>query len=215
MTVPASAAGTEPTSLVLDLPEDTLAALSISGLGDAVAEAWTATDGTGIPPEFQQQIAALGLQLPDDLRAVLGSDLALAAFGDLSAPRFGVRAVTEDPQRATEVLGQVLSRPEIGLPVTIVPLEDGYVLATDQALADALAEDGGLGDTEAFQAAVADPEDAGAIGFVDLGALVDQAVAQGGAGATEAQKFAAVGALGFSATTTGDTGRFVLRITTR
>jgi hypothetical protein len=211
-----SAAATEPTRLVLDLPEDTVAALSVSGLGNAAAAAWTSAEGGGLPPEFADQIAALGLELPDDLRIVLGSDLVLAVVGDLTTgPQFGVRAVTDDPQRAAQVLGGVLGNPELGLPISVMPLEDGYVLATDQALSEALTEDGGLGDIESFRAAVADPDTAGAIGFVDLGALIDQFAGQGGDTAAEAEKFAALDALGFSATTTDDGGRFVLRVTTR
>jgi hypothetical protein len=210
-----SATTAGPTRLVQDLPEDTLAALSVSGLGDALAAAWAAPEGAGIPPEFQQQIAALGLQLPDDLRTVLGSDLALAVSGDLAAPQFGARVVTEDPQRAVEVLTGVLGSPEVGLPAAAVPLADGYALATDPAFADALGRDGGLGDSEAFRAAVADPDEAQAVGFVDLGALVDQVIAQGGDSAAEAERFRAVEALGFSATGSGDEGRFVLRVTTR
>ena len=211
-----SVAATEPTRLVLDLPEDTLAALSVSGLGDAAAEAWTSAEGTGVPPEIKEELAALGLDLPDDLRAVLGSDVALAVLGDLTTgPQFGVRAVTEDPQRAVQVLGEVLGNPELGVPVSAVPLEDGYVLSTDPALSEVLAEDGGLGDSEAFRAAVAAADTAGAIGFVDLGALVDQFIEQGGDTAAEAEKFRALDALGFSATNTDDSGRFVLRVTTR
>lgn len=209
------AAGTEPTRLVLDLPEDTLAAVSVSGLGDAAVQAWNAADGTGLPPEVQAQIAALGLDLPGDLSTILGSDLAVAVLGDVAAPQFGVRAVTDDPQRAVQVLGQVLASPEIGFPVSAVPLEDGYVLSTDPALSGALAEDGGLGDTEAFRAAVPDADTAGVIGFVDLGALVDQFTAQGGDAAAQAEELAALDALGFRATTTDDGGRFTLRITTR
>lgn len=215
MTPTGSAAGAEPTRLVLDLPEDTLAALSISGLGDAVAEAFASPGSAGVPPEFHEQLGALGLQLPDDLRTILGGDPVAAAFGDLAAPQFGVRTVTDDPQRAVQVLGGVLGSPEAGLPVAAAPLEDGYVLSTDPAVADTLARDGGLGDTEAFRAAVADPDDAGVIGFVGLGALIDEVIAQGGDSAAEAEEFAAVSALGFSATSSGDEGRFVLRITTR
>ncbi len=216
VTAPTGAvAATEPTRLVLDLPEDTLAALSISGLGDGVAEAWTSAEGTGVPPEIEEQIAALGVDLPDDLRTILGSDFVVAVLGDVAAPQFGVRAVTEDPQRAVQVLGEVLGSPDISLPVSATALEDGYVLSTDRAVADALAEDGGLGGTGAFRAAVADPDTAGAIGFVDLGALVDQFAGQGGDTAAEAEKWAALQALGFSATTTDDGSRFVLRITTR
>ncbi|WP_100500057.1 hypothetical protein [Geodermatophilus chilensis] len=208
-------AATEPTRLVLDLSEDTLAALSVSGLGDATAAAWATASGSGVPPEVREQLAALGLDLPDDLRTVLGDDLVLAVVGDVTAPQFGARAVTDDPQGAVQVLGEVLGSPEIGLPVATVPLEDGYVLSTDQVLVDALTEDGGLGDSAAFRAAVADPDTAGVIGFVDLGALVDQFAAQGGDAAAEAERFAALGALGFSATATDDGGRVVLRVTTR
>ena len=109
----------------------------------------------------------------------------------------------------------MLGSPDVGLPVSATPLEDGYVLSTDQAVAEALAEDDGLGDTEVFRDAVADPEFAGAVGFVDLGALVDQAAEQGGDAAEEAARFAALDALGFSATATDDGSRFVLRVTTR
>ncbi|MFQ1003138.1 DUF3352 domain-containing protein [Modestobacter sp. SSW1-42] len=208
-----STAATEPTGLAADLPADTVAALSVSGLGEALTTSWATLQESGIPPEFEEQIEALGLDLPADLGAVLGTDLAVAVTGDLAAPQFGARVRTDDPQRATEVIDRVAGDAE--LPVAVSPLDDGYVLASDPALADALAADGGLGDTEAFRAAVADPDDAGAIGFVDLGELIDEVVAQGGDDAAQAQEYAALGALGFSASTTDDGGRFVLRVTTR
>jgi hypothetical protein len=210
---PATVAG-EPTHLVGDLPADTVAALSVSGLGKALTATWATLEQQGLPPEVQDQVDALGLDLPADLETVLGSDLAVAVTGDLSAPQFGARVRTDDPDRATEVLDSVLGDEDLGLPLTVVPTDDGYVLASDESLAGSLGQDGGLGDTEAFRSAVADP-DAGAVGFVDLGAVVDQAVAQGGDDATEAQKLTALHTLGFSATTTDDGGRFVLRVTTR
>ena len=213
---PAQAPGAgEPTRLVTDLPEDTVAALSVSGLGDAAVTGWTSVVDAGLPPEAVEQLAALGLQLPDDLRTVLGSDLVVAVLGDVSSPQFGARVVTEEPERAAGLVGDALDSPEIGLPVVTVPLADGYVVASDPDVADQLGEDGGLGDTEAFRAAVEDPDGAGAVAFVDLGAVVDQLAAEGGETAAEAEKVAALGALGFSVSTTGDDGRFVLRITTR
>nr|WP_246215397.1 DUF3352 domain-containing protein [Modestobacter muralis] len=213
-TAPApTTAGSEPTQLVGDLPADTVAALSVSGLGEALTTSWATLQEGGIPPEFQEQIDALGLDLPDDLGTVLGTDLAVAVTGDLAVPSFGARVLTDDPQRATEVLDGLVG--DLGLPVAVLPLDDGYVLASDQPLADALTADGGLGDTEAFRAAVVDADDAGAVGFVDLGTLIDQVVAEGGDDATQAQEFSALRALGFSASTTDDGGRFVLRITTR
>jgi hypothetical protein len=209
----AASADGGPTGLVTELPADSVAAVSISGLGPALTSSWAEVEQTGALAGLQEQIDALGLELPDDLGAVLGSDLAVAVTGDLSAPSFGARVRTDDPQRATDVLDRVLG--DADLPVGVVPLDDGYVLASDQEIADALGEDGGLGDTAGFRAAVPDLDDARAVGFVDLGRLVDQVIAQGGDDATQAQDFSALGALGFSASTTDDGGRFVLRITTR
>jgi hypothetical protein len=77
------------------------------------------------------------------------------------------------------------------------------------------ADDGGLGDTDRFRAAVADPDDATLIGYVDLAAVVDRLGEEGGESAAKAQKFAAVDALGFSGTSTDEGSRFVLRITMR
>ncbi|QXG74541.1 DUF3352 domain-containing protein [Modestobacter sp. L9-4] len=208
----ASAAG-GPTALVTALPADSVAALSVSGLGESLTSSWGQLEDSGALAEFQDQIDALGLDLPDDLGAVLGSDLAVAVSGDLSAPSFGARVRTDDPQRATDVLDSLLA--DADLPVGVLPLDDGYVLASDQELADALSADGGLGDTASFRAAVPDLDDARAVGFVDLGRVIDQVIAQGGDDATQAQDYAALGAVGFSASTADDGGRFVLRVTTR
>ncbi|UOY03414.1 DUF3352 domain-containing protein [Blastococcus sp. PRF04-17] len=205
----------EPTSLVHGLPEDALAALSVSGVGERAVQAWAELERTGgaealgVPPE-------LGLDLPDDLRTLLGTDLAVAAFGDVDEPRFGARVATEEPGEAVRLLDVVLDDPQLGLPVVHDTVDGGYVVAGDEAALDLLARaDGGLGDSEAFRAAVADPDEAGAIGYVDLAAVVEQLVDRGGETAEQAARFGAVEALGFSATSTDEGGRFVLRITTR
>jgi hypothetical protein len=205
----------EPTRLIQDLPDDTAVALSGSGFGDGAVEAWGALEESGALAQAGVPIDELGLDLPEDLRAILGTDLVVAAFGDLDSPAFGARVRTGQPEVAERFFGGLLSSPELGIPAVFVPADDGYVLAGDEATADALTADGGLGETEAFQAAVADPDAATAIGFLDLGAVIEQLRAEGGDAAAEAERFAAVEALGFSASGTDEGGRFVLRITTR
>jgi hypothetical protein len=208
--------GSEPTRLVQGLPADTLAALSASGVGDSAVAAWQAVQESGALMGIEEPITELGLALPEDLRTVLGTDLVIAAFGDLEVPQFGVRVVTEDGERAVEIVDELLVESDAGLPIVPAPVDDGFVLGTDAPTAEALAAgDGGLGDTAAFRAAVADPDGARAIGYVDLGAVVDRLVAQGGEAGAEAAKYSAVDALGFSATSTDEGSRFVLRITTR
>ena len=160
-------------------------------------------------------MASLGLELPEDLRALFGIDLAIAGFGNVEAPAFGVRVVSEDGDRASAVIDQLLSSFGAELPLVPTPVDDGFVLGSDASTAQTLAAgDGGLGETEAFRDAVADPDAASGMVYVDLAALVDQAVARGGDTGEEAAKYSAVRALGLSATTTDEAGRFVLRITT-
>ena len=205
----------EPTRLARDLPEDTLAALSASGLGDSAEAAWAQLEESGALAEVEQPLAELGLTLPDDLRAMLGSDLVVAVFGDLESPGAGARVVTEDPEAAARSVDALLTSFDVGAAPVYSFGESDYVVATDAETADAVAADGGLGDTEAFRAAVADPDGASAIGFVDLAAVLDQVVAQGGEVGEEAAKFSAVESLGLSVSGTDEGSRFVLRITTR
>lgn len=209
------AGGGEPTRLAQELPEDALAAFSGGGLGEAVVDQWAQFEESGALAGAEEQIASLGLDLPDDLRSVLGSDLAVVVRGDLSAPAFGARATTEDPQRALEVIEGLMGTAGGEVPLSTGPVDGGYVVASDPGLADTLAEDGGLGDTEAFRAAVAYPDDASALVFVDLAAVVDSLVAQGGPTGKEAAQWRAVEALGVSGGPTEEGSRFVLRITTR
>jgi hypothetical protein len=205
----------EPTRLAQDLPEDTLAALSVSGLGDAAVAAWDELAESGALAEVEQPLAELGLSLPDDLRAMLGSDLVVAAFGDLQSPGLGARVVTDEPEAAARSIDSILSSLGAGA-APVYSFGDGdYVVATDAAAADALGAPGGLGDSDAFQAAVADPDAARMIGYVDLAAVLDEVVAQGGEAGEEAAKFSAVDALGLSVAGTDEGSRFVLRITTR
>ena len=207
--------GSEPTRLVGQLPEDALAGFSGGGLGEAMVDQWAQLQGSGALAGVEEQAAELGIELPGDLRALLGSDLAVVVRGDLDQPSFGARVTTDDPQTAIGVVEAVAEMGGPEFPLVTGPVDGGYVVASDPALAGALAGDGGLGGTDAFRAAVADPEDATAVGYVDLAALLDSLVAQGGETGAEAEKWSAAEALGFSTAPSEDGGRFVLRVTTR
>jgi hypothetical protein len=176
---------------------------------------WEQVEESGALAGAEEPLAQLGLSLPDDLRKIFGTDIALAIFGDWENPSFGARVTTEEPRVAARLLDGVLSAPEFDLPAVYSDAEGGYAVAVDQATLDAMTADGSLGETRAFRTAVANPDEASAIGFVDLGSLIDQLAAQGGDSAEEAAKWKAVGALGVSAGTSDEGARFVLRITTR
>jgi hypothetical protein len=201
-----------PTRLAHGLPADTTAALAISGLGERAAAAFQGIEQSGALEELPG--GDLGFSA-DDLRALLGTDLVVAVFGDLENPAFGVRVMTPQPEEAIQLVDGFLAAPDLGISVVSTPVEGGYAVGSDQATLEDMTVDGGLGDTDAFQAAVADPASASAIGYVALGALVDSVVAQGGPDAEAAKAYSAVEALGFSATGTDEGSRLVLRITTR
>ena len=205
-----------PTRLAQGLPEDTLAAVSASGVGDRAVAYWETLQQSGAFPEGEDPFTGLDLALPEDLRTIFGTDLVVAAFGDIEAPRFGARVVTEDGQRAARIVNELLTMPEVGVQTSPARVDDGYGFGTDDDTAVALgSDDGGLGDSERFQDAVADPGTASAIGYVDLAAVVEQVVAQGGEAGEEAARYAAVDVLGFSAASTDEGSRVVVRITTR
>jgi hypothetical protein len=194
---------------------DTLAAVSLSGFGDQVMSAWDELEAAGGLEALGVPEAELGLDLPDDLRTLLGTDLAFAAFGHVNAPSIGARVVTEDGERAIDIINGLPVPPDVGSQVVPAPVHDGYVVASDRDTAFELVDDGGLGESEAFQNAVADPDEAIAIGYVNLAAVIEQLIDQGGQTAEDAAKFSAVEALGFSATNTDEGGRFIVRLTVR
>ncbi len=203
---------TEPTELIQNLPDGTLGAVSVSGAGETVVRAYEQFAEGGTLAEMEQQLASLGLDLPDDLRAVLGTDLVVAVFGDVENPGFGARVATDDPERAIEVIDRLANEPEFGLPVRPEPVEGGYLLTSNPYVGQTLTADGGLGDTDAFQAAVPAAEDATAVGFANLATIIEQIPESDG---FRRDDYAALDAVGFSSTPTDEGSRFVLRITTR
>jgi hypothetical protein len=202
---------TEPTRLVQDLPEDTLFAVSASGVGDMMVDRWDELEATGMVAPFQEMFP--DLELPDDLRTVFGSDLLVAMRGDLEAPQVGLRAVTDDPERAIDILERLNDAFELHVPIAHANVDDGYALATDTATASALAgNDPGLGDSAAFRAAVPAADEATMVAYADLPALLDQFPESGDFRRSD---YEALQALGVTSTNTDEGTRFVLRVTTR
>jgi hypothetical protein len=203
---------TEPTTLVQDLPADTVAALSMSGAGDLMADRWAALESTGAADGFEEMFP--DLRMPEDIRTVFGSDFLVALFGDdLEQPQFGLRAVTDDPERASDIVTGLIYGFDLDIRTVPAAVDDGYVLGTDVTTARALAgEDPGLGSSTAFRAAVPGADDATLVGYADLARILDQVPARDG---IRPEDYQALQAVGFSSTPTDEGSRVVLRITTR
>jgi len=156
------------------LPADTGVALSITGAGKALAEAWAQ-----LPQEAKDSVADLKLDLPDDLVALLGNSFVAAASSDTvrdfmssGAPEIGLRVNSDAASRAEQVLHTLAdgASPD-GISTTV----DGAVLiaGTTTAYRDRVAGGGDrLAGNEWFAKSVPDHANATFAAWVDLRAVV-------------------------------------------
>lgn len=165
-----------------NLPDDTLAAVHISGGAQLLDQAW---------PELKKQIDGmasaggmddplgeiedeLGIALPDDLKILLGSSFTLSLpdqeFGS-DVPAIGAKVVTSDAQRAEEVVTTIEDASGAAGMLTKSVDGDRFYVATTPDYVDRLKAGGKLGDTDGFKAALADATDADYAVYVDLDRL--------------------------------------------
>jgi hypothetical protein len=177
-------------SAVKNLPDGTLAAIGVAHGDEAIREGWPrfleqlkempipGTEGGpgGVDEALRMVEEQTGVDLPDDLAVLFGSDFALAVeAGEGSEPKIGARVRT-DGARAEGVIGKLIgagSASGVEVPVVVQRTDDGYVVAGNQAYADALKAGGKLGDSAGFRAALPDADKADMLVYVDIdGALV-------------------------------------------
>jgi hypothetical protein len=199
----AGAAGRMKTAnLVGALPSNTVAAFEMTGRGDAVSKAYAE-----LPPSIQHAADGLGLKLPGDLAAILGTDTAFGLTGDLTAPTVVARVRTANPVGAVTALGRLQRTlgsqapwcPCPGSPLTVRREAGGYVLTTDAHARTT----GALGRTASFTRAVPDAKSAGLVLYVNVAGLPREL----------SKSVQGLDAVGLSVN--GATGDFRLRLTTR
>lgn len=185
---------TAPAGDVQALPASTLLALGFTGGSDSVDLAWERLqelEGGPLGPEFRpgaledfagQLEAETGFVIPEDVGVLLGDEFTLAVDGtsfdlpgqtgqpDLSTINVGARLRT-DAEAANDVISRVqelLAQGGAPLELAQQEVEGGLVVAANEGYADTLAEEGVLGDSEVFEAAVADKDDAVSVLFLDI-----------------------------------------------
>jgi hypothetical protein len=209
----ATAADVPGTGLVGDFPADTAGVLSVTNLGPAAVQLWKQF-GEDPYLDLQGQAEQMGLDMPDDLGAVLGQEVGVGVLlgGDVNTWDFDAvaRARTDRSERAVEVLRMVSG---VEPDAVVRPTSDGWVLATSDALA-AEASDGtaGLGNDPEFNQAVRDARTANALMYVDLARVVDFFLDPGDEGYADLKPLAA---FGMSTTGTGNDGEFTARLLLR
>jgi hypothetical protein len=179
------------------LPASTAVAIGGSTSAAALAKSYQraedqlkASGGAGAVAELEQNLHALGLKLPQDLSAVLGTKFAIAYGGGGSAdlPQIGLRS-NSSAAKAGPVLDQVNhALSDAGAPFALhhVAAGSGYAVALDESYAKELAGNGGLGDSAAFKAAVPEAASANLVVFVNLSRLLSAGSPFGGPGAVNA-----------------------------
>ncbi|MFG1698713.1 DUF3352 domain-containing protein [Nonomuraea sp. NPDC049309] len=173
--------GDLPHANIATLPDTTAGAISISGLDQMVAKQWTeiekqaaATGNTQISQTLQQFKTQFGLNLPADLATVLGQNFTVAVDSeglDSNQIKGGVR-VTTDAAKAQAIVDKVLNRfAQNGQPAPRIAKVAGdgvFTVATTDDYAKKLAAEGTLGESETFQTAIPNADDANFAIFVDL-----------------------------------------------
>jgi hypothetical protein len=196
----ASAGRVAGTNLAGQMPADSLGALSLTGLGTALADAWPALSGTPFAaPAIGNAEKQFGLKLPGDFKALFGDETG-AAIGPMvmgaTPPKVTVRTRGGDLPRAEQLMAMLTTAFGIAAPTT-EKTDDGFVVGTDAATVKAAATGADrLGDSKSFKTAVPDAEHAGVVIYVNL----DRAVKDGLAAGTDAAKLASLDAVGFTTT---------------
>lgn len=229
--------GGQTAEAIQTLPETTMVALGFTGGAEAIDEGWSQLSERmeetqpGAVQELTSKVqASTGLVLPDDVATLLGDDFALAldsegiGVGEYGQPdpstiRFGVRT-SSDIEAVADLAGRIETALTPFAPLDLVEREvdGGSVLASNEEYADALTSDGGLGDSDNYRAAVADPDDSAAVFYLDFDqmlSLVDRLGEQAGdeqLAGDEREALAVLRAFGFSATVDGDYTKATARL---
>jgi hypothetical protein len=193
-------AGSEPVGPRLrTLPADTVGAAALSGGDELVRSFHDQLDKAGMGESVSSAEEDLGLTLPDDIAALVGSQTVLAVGPGTDEPEVGMVSRTDDPDAARRAAEKIMAKVDPGSSVTVRSTADGTVLASTPGYADKLAASGTLGQQENFTAALPELDGAKFALYVD----VQKAIALGDEEAPASAK--AVKAFGITAASDGDT----------
>jgi len=171
-----------------ELPEDSVVAFGLAGGNKLVAgffDSLRATiDDTGPGgPEggFDGMVAdaerELGIDLPDDLAVLLGSNLVAAMRDDQTGRtqlEVGARVTTDGP-RAVALVDKINNATDASgsdFPLERRLTDDGVVVASSKGQVDLLVKDGGLGDRDAVRKALPEVDGATVALWVDIRSLM-------------------------------------------
>jgi hypothetical protein len=201
--------------LISQLPDTTAGAVALSDGANLVGTIWTQLEkasGLNIGEVTKNFTDEYGLALPDDLKPLLGKNVAVAVDKDQAdGPQIAARMET-DPAKAEAVVDKVTSlirtRSSANIPIKKAKDDDTLVIATNQDYAERVLKGGNLGQTDNFKQAVPDTKGAVMVGFVDFEGIssLDDKLSSN-------KDYAALRSAGYSVRVTGDgEADFTLRV---
>jgi hypothetical protein len=219
-----------------DLPDSTAIAFGMAAGPEVVDAMEDAIKGQMSDEEYESQVEQMeqetGLDLPEDVKTLLGEGLSVAvdssidvealgqAFGSgqtdgLDIP-MGIRIVSDDTDAVVEVTDKLKALLPPDMPVTLEVEEgDGAVaIGVDADYVAELAGEGGLGDTDAYEDAVPGSDDSAGAVYVDFDAenWLDEMVGEEDPETSE--NVEPLSSMGMSGSVEGDTARMLMRLTT-
>jgi len=150
------------------LPADTAVGLAVSGADDLIRSGYEQLEKGGLGEQLSEVEDDLGLQLPEDVAALVGTSTVMAMGGSSDQPGFGLVSKTDDVETAKQAAAALRRKLDGIGDVTVRSTADGVVLASSAAYADALGGSGALSEQDAFRAALPDLHSATAVLYVDL-----------------------------------------------
>ncbi|HET6985081.1 MAG TPA: DUF3352 domain-containing protein, partial [Kribbella sp.] len=201
--------------LITKLPDSTAGAVAVSGGENLVDTMWQQLEkaSNGNLKQLTSQITdETGLTLPDDLKSLLGKNLAVAIDKDsANSPKIAARMET-DPAKAEPVVEKLTTllheRSSANIPIETAKDDDTLVLGTDKDYAEQVLKGGNLGQSENFKQALPDIKGAVTIGYVDF-----EAASSLSPKFSSDKDLAALRSGGFVARSTGDgQAEFTLRV---
>jgi hypothetical protein len=220
--------------VIKQLPDDSLFAASITGLGDGLAASYDALPAeTKDNAQFQSALDQFGLKLPEDFKALFGTETAFTlagSSGSSSSDSFGaasvvdqfkagIRVVTTNPDRALELINKTLdsvnSYSSGESKAAVAEVDKGYVLGYGLDSVKRDLTTGTLGQTESFRTAVPEVDDSGVTFYINLQKVLKQA-GERGLTAEQLRNAKVLDAVGItSKVEDGGNGSFKLRLTVK
>lgn len=153
---------------VAKLPDDTAAAVSVGGLDQVVEQIFTTIEDTS-PGVFNDFEFETGLDLPDDITALVGdkTTVAVQTTDDPEQPEVGL-ITSGDPGEAADAWQKIIDLVDPGSEVTTKEDGDRTVLATSEDYANQVVQGGSFGSQDVVKTAAPDLQNASFVLVADI-----------------------------------------------